>query len=165
MAPALAQIGLLGRLRPIDYSNLPGTSGSTALPAAVNPPSRLRMEPPSSNSALGELAATAPAPRSGIDLAATAAFPDSPLLQGLRDSSVFNGDRTGSALPGTNSPVLRDGPTGDCAEPSRVNLDISLAEKADVVITGEQQAAAAVLRLLKISSCCLQEAALHITSP
>uniref|UniRef100_A0A383VJG0 Uncharacterized protein n=1 Tax=Tetradesmus obliquus TaxID=3088 RepID=A0A383VJG0_TETOB len=93
------------------------------------------MTPPASNSALGELAA-AQQP-SGIDLATTAAAPDSPLEQGLRDSSVFQGNPAGSALPGTtNSPVLRDGPVGDCAEPSRVNLDIGLAEKADIVITG-----------------------------
>jgi hypothetical protein len=144
--PALGQLGLLGRLRPVDYSNLSNTgataSSNDGLPTS---PSRLRMTPPTPNSALGELSSAATPPTSGIDLAATAATPDSPLLQGLRDSSVFNGSPTGSALPGTtNSPVIRDGPVGDCAEPSRVNLDISLAEKADVVITGEKPGAAAV---------------------
>lgn len=143
---AWGQLGLLGRLRPWDPSQpLPSQIGSTppsndGLPTSQ---SRLRMTPPASKSALGELAA-AQQP-SGINLATTAAAPDSPLEQGLRDSSVFQGNPAGSALPGTtNSPVLRDGLVGDCAEPSRVNLDIGLAEKADIVITGKQLDAAAV---------------------
>jgi hypothetical protein len=98
--------------------------------------SRLQMTPPAPNSVLGEVAA-AQEP-SGLDLSTTAAAPDSPLLQGLRESAV-SGSTASSGLPGaTNSPVLRDGPIGDCAEPSRVNLDIRLAEQADVVISGKQ---------------------------
>lgn len=53
-----------------------------------------------------------------------------------------------TALPGLA--VLQDGATGDCAEPSRVNLQKELAMRADLVITGQQlrQTCAVLQRLL-----------------
>eukprot|EP00775_Hariotina_reticulata_P005309 gene5309-5544_t len=46
-----------------------------------------------------------------------------------------------TALPGLA--VLQDGATGDCAEPSRVNLQRELAMRADLVITGNNMTSAA----------------------
>jgi hypothetical protein len=40
-----------------------------------------------------------------------------------------------TALPGLA--VLQDRATGDCAEPSRINLQKELAMRADLVITGQ----------------------------
>eukprot|EP00879_Flechtneria_rotunda_P000823 GHRR01000947.1.p1 GENE.GHRR01000947.1~~GHRR01000947.1.p1 ORF type:complete len:394 (+),score=69.23 GHRR01000947.1:168-1349(+) len=48
------------------------------------------------------------------------------------------GNATDANVIPNNAPeaILADGPTGDCAEPSRVNLSVSLAMSADIVVTG-----------------------------
>lgn len=122
-------VGLLGWLQPVDYRTVGSSSSSTSQPSdalsqdnndAAGNGSNLRSQAPSESQLLGapQDSGTLQDARSGDSKSTTGA-----------DSGIGNG-------LGPISPALREGPTGDCAEPTRVNVSKSLAESADIVVTG-----------------------------